>query len=206
MPRLLYQLLLANLCVGSQAHFIKPRPDGVVLGRWSSDFDDFGTGPYSGRDEIYTGRDVVTEDCGGRMTDDMRLTLLRIHNRERSRVAKGDYRIDAELSPLRKLPPATHMYQLKYNCSLERSALKYARIAQCAMIHSKWPGIGENLYASGSPRSFMYAANESASLWADELRKFGVEYDINEWTHDIGHATQVGLRLENYFGHPQRVD
>ncbi|PIO57150.1 hypothetical protein TELCIR_21446, partial [Teladorsagia circumcincta] len=78
----------------------------------------------------------------------------------------------------------------KYNCSLERSALKYARIAQCAMIHSKWPGIGENLYASGSPRSFMYAANESASLWADELRKFGVEYDINEWTHDIGHATQ----------------
>ncbi|KAK6013833.1 SCP-like protein [Ostertagia ostertagi] len=102
---------------------------------------------------------AITESCGGHMTDDVRRTLLRVHNEARSKVALGDYKISAEGSALTELPPAVRMYQLKYNCSLERSALNWAGQAQCQMIHSQWPGIGENLYASGMVRSFMYSAN-----------------------------------------------
>ncbi|KAK6010718.1 hypothetical protein OSTOST_24228 [Ostertagia ostertagi] len=41
------------------------------------------------------------------------------------------------------------------------------------------------------PRENLNILQESVSLWADELRKYGVERDINEWTHQTGHATQI---------------
>ncbi|KAK6054156.1 hypothetical protein COOONC_08338 [Cooperia oncophora] len=55
---------------------------------------------------------VITEKCSGPMTDDVRLTLLQEHNRQRSIVAKGEYKIDAPNSALKQLPPATRMIQL----------------------------------------------------------------------------------------------
>ncbi|KAK5967606.1 SCP domain-containing protein, partial [Trichostrongylus colubriformis] len=139
--------------------------------------------------------DVITENCGGHMTDDVRLQLLRDHNKFRSQVAKGNYKIDAKHSPFRKLPQAVRMYQLKYNCSLEKSALKWARIAQCRMKHSQWEGLGENLYASGGELEFMDSVIQAVFLWADEVREFGVQKDIDEWTHEIGHATQVSSAI-----------
>ncbi|KAK6059831.1 hypothetical protein COOONC_02517 [Cooperia oncophora] len=90
-------------------------------------------------------------------------------------------------------------FSQKYNCSLEKSALKWAEQAQCQMVHSYWDGIGENLYSieglQSTRASKMYAAEDAVSQWAIEIRRFGLKRDINEWTMNIGHATQVSLHL-----------
>ncbi|KAK6040152.1 SCP-like protein, partial [Cooperia oncophora] len=102
-----------------------------------------------------SGSNEITEHCGDEMSVEVRQALLDNHNRERSRVAKGNYTIKAPGSGLSRLPPAKRMYQLKYNCSLERSARKWVQQAQCQIVHSNWH-VGENIYVSADFSDMKY--------------------------------------------------
>ncbi|KAK6013356.1 hypothetical protein OSTOST_21357, partial [Ostertagia ostertagi] len=93
--------------------------------------------------------DLTESGCTDVITDKVRQAILRHHNEARSVVAKGNYDMPSpKEGGLPRLPPAKRMYQLKYNCSLERSALKWAKVAKCEIVHSGWP-VGENLYSGG---------------------------------------------------------
>ncbi|EYC38795.1 hypothetical protein Y032_0695g1604 [Ancylostoma ceylanicum] len=135
--------------------------------------------------------DEVTEDCGPEMSMKSRRVLLYWHNWYRSKTAKGEYKIANKDSKLKVLPPATRMPQLTYNCSLEKSSLKWAHIAQCKMVHSKTKGIGENLYAAGTRMPLEEASNQATWPWAEELSKFGM-LDLTDWRGgQKGHASQM---------------
>ncbi|PIO74882.1 hypothetical protein TELCIR_03095 [Teladorsagia circumcincta] len=59
------------------------------------------------------------------------------------------------------------------------------------MIHSQLPDVGENLFASGPPRTSRDSVGRAVYGWTDEIRRLGTRDDINEIFHGIGHATQV---------------
>ncbi|KAK6749988.1 hypothetical protein RB195_002160 [Necator americanus] len=132
----------------------------------------------------------VTEDCGTVMSMKSRQNLLYWHNKYRSLAAKGEYKITTEQGKFRELPPAKRMPQLKYNCSLEISSLKWANIAQCEMKHSTYPGVGENLFATSGDVTQEEAADTATKPWADEIANYGISA-MNEYRSAIGHATQV---------------
>ncbi|KAK6741458.1 hypothetical protein RB195_009364 [Necator americanus] len=129
-------------------------------------------------------------DCGTVMSMKSRQNLLHWHNKYRSIVAKGEYEITTQNGKLRKLPPAKRMPQLKYNCSLEESSLKWANTVQCVMKHSHYPGVGENLFGITGEHTQEETANTATKPWADEIAKYGISA-LNEYRDEIGHATQV---------------
>ncbi|EYC22020.1 hypothetical protein Y032_0018g3668 [Ancylostoma ceylanicum] len=118
-----------------------------------------------------------------------RQVLLNWHNWYRSITAKGEYKIANKNSKLKILPPATRMLQLTYNCSLEKTSLEWARIAQCKMVHSKTES-GENLYAVGAKIPHEEASRKATKPWADELSDFGM-LDLTDWGGGKGHASQI---------------
>lgn len=123
------------------------------------------------------------------MKNEERKVILREHNSYRSRVALGKYTIRKRGSGLSVLPPATRMIQLKYNCSLEASALAYAHKSQCKMVHSNG-NVGENLYAMGGINNFLHMAQRACMDWGDEIEYNGANA-VNDWNYHIGHATQM---------------
>ncbi|EYC35863.1 hypothetical protein Y032_0967g3238 [Ancylostoma ceylanicum] len=151
----------------------------------------------------------IPKDCGTPMTVKLRRSLLLAHNRYRSRAARGKYTIKAKKSALKKLPTAARMLVLKYNCSLEQTAMKWANQAQCQMTHSDYD-VGENLYAvSGTSTSLESAAEVRSNLtvspnslddksfhqsatepWVEEINQFGISSALTQ-RPGIGHATQV---------------
>ncbi|PIO69904.1 SCP-like protein [Teladorsagia circumcincta] len=139
--------------------------------------------------------DLGELECGGEMTAEHRAVFIQDHNKYRSLVAKGKYTIDAPSSELRVLPRASRMIQLKYNCSLEKSALEWAQQAQCGRVHSKDLHVGENMYRVSSygsylDKSFSEVAKQATEKWSTEIKKNGAS-SIDEWNKSIGHATQV---------------
>ncbi|ETN68351.1 SCP-like protein [Necator americanus] len=128
-------------------------------------------------------------DCGTVMSMKSRQNLLHWHNKYRSIAAKGEYEITTEKGKFRKLPPAKKMYQLKYNCSLEKSSLKWANTVQCEMKHSDYP-VGENLFATTGKVTQEEAADMATKPLADEIAEYGMSA-LNEYRDEIGHATQV---------------
>ncbi|EYC35864.1 hypothetical protein Y032_0967g3238 [Ancylostoma ceylanicum] len=150
----------------------------------------------------------IPKDCGTPMTVKLRRSLLLAHNRYRSRAARGKYTIKAKKSALKKLPTAARMLVLKYNCSLEQTAMKWANQAQCQMTHSDYD-VGENLYAvSGTSTSLESAAEVRSNLtvspnslddksfhqsatepWVEEINQFGISSALTQ-RPGIGHATQ----------------
>ncbi|KJH49822.1 SCP-like protein [Dictyocaulus viviparus] len=130
------------------------------------------------------------ENCEGPMLPDERDTLLREHNKYRSNVALGKYKIKASGSKLTQLPTAVRMIQLKYNCSLEASSLQWATDVECKMIHSQTNGVGENLFVTSPRTNHNKAAEKAVSMWAEEINKYGVQ-SLRDSSSGIGHATQV---------------
>ncbi|CAJ0601519.1 unnamed protein product [Cylicocyclus nassatus] len=132
----------------------------------------------------------IDEDCGLALSEQSRRIFLQLHNKYRSRAAKGEYTIKNKWSKMKVLPPATRMLQFKYNCSLERSALKYAYIAQGKMIHSHWKGLGENLWAISVKITHERAAERATKSWGDEITNHGMG-KLSDSNQKIGHATQI---------------
>ncbi|CAJ0601030.1 unnamed protein product [Cylicocyclus nassatus] len=141
-------------------------------------------------------------NCGTSMTAKQRATLLEIHNKYRSEVAKGEYTIKTPKGKFRSLPPATRMYKLKYNCSLENTAVKWAIETKCKMVHTKGASYGENLFLAWGdtrPNRSDYAAAAAPSSWSEEIRKFGIS-TLDEWRFEIGHATQIFTARMKWIG------
>ncbi|CAJ0601445.1 unnamed protein product [Cylicocyclus nassatus] len=141
-------------------------------------------------------------NCGTSMTAKQRETLLEIHNKYRSEVAEGEYTIKTPKGKFRSLPPATRMYKLKYNCSLENSAVNWAIKTKCVMTHTKGASYGENLYLAWGdtrPNRSDYVAAAAPSAWSEEIRKFGIS-TLDEWRFEIGHATQVFTSRTKWIG------
>ncbi|KIH46052.1 SCP-like protein, partial [Ancylostoma duodenale] len=133
--------------------------------------------------------DEVTEDCGPDMSMKSRKLLLYWHNWYRSIAAKGEYKIAEKNSKLKMLPPATRMLQLKYNCSLEKSSLEWARTVQCKLVHSE-TNVGENLYICFPEIPLEEASDDATKPWANEITDLGMS-DLSDWGGGKGHASQV---------------
>ncbi|VDM75818.1 unnamed protein product [Strongylus vulgaris] len=89
------------------------------------------------------------------MTDTGRTKIVNAHNYRRGLLARGLIR-NGKNPHNRNLPKAYNMPRVKYNCSVEASAIGYASL--CAMVKSMEtarPGYGENIYiynhTSGNP-------------------------------------------------------
>ncbi|PIO74880.1 SCP-like protein [Teladorsagia circumcincta] len=134
--------------------------------------------------------DELTESgCTDSITDEVRQAFLRYHNRERSIVAKGNYDMPSPRDGygMPRLPPAKRMYQLKYNCSLEKSALKWSKIALCDIRHSDW-GVGENLYVTDADN--MALARGSVKKWVREIKDWGAK-SVMDFRAATAHASQI---------------
>ncbi|EPB77152.1 SCP-like protein [Ancylostoma ceylanicum] len=121
------------------------------------------------------------------MSKKSRQAVLDWHNDYRSRVAKGEYKIENDDSTLKVLPTAARMPMLKYNCTLENKSLKWAYSVQCSMTHS---GPGENLFAIGGHYSVEQIAETAIKVWAEEISQQGL-LALDLWAINVGHATQV---------------
>ncbi|CAJ0591358.1 unnamed protein product [Cylicocyclus nassatus] len=136
--------------------------------------------------------------CSGNngMPDNVRQTMLDLHNNYRSSVARG---LEADALG-GNAPKGSKMLKMKYDCSVEASAIKQAN--KCVFAHSEdseRPGLGENLFASSDPAlAKVTAATQAAQSWWEELKLNGVGPSNNLtdalWDRpnkQIGHYTQM---------------
>ncbi|VDM71355.1 unnamed protein product [Strongylus vulgaris] len=121
------------------------------------------------------------------MTDKVRRKFLNLHNQYsdkalcyRSSLARGLERdglggYAPKASRMLKMIKKCVELQV-YDCSVEASALRYAR--KCVYAHSKRSerrGLGENLYMTSAINyNKLKAANQSSWLWWKELQDYGV--------------------------------
>ncbi|KHJ90902.1 SCP-like protein, partial [Oesophagostomum dentatum] len=139
------------------------------------------------------------------MTDSVRDTFLSIHNNYRSSVARG-----LEPDALGGYAPkASKMLKMKYDCTVEASALQHAQ--KCVYQHSASadrPGLGENIYMT-SALNFdkNKAATQASQMWWSELAQYGVGPSNNLtlalWNRantQIGHYTQMAWETSYRLG------
>uniref|UniRef100_A0A1I7TY71 SCP domain-containing protein n=1 Tax=Caenorhabditis tropicalis TaxID=1561998 RepID=A0A1I7TY71_9PELO len=126
--------------------------------------------------------------------------IVKAHNDLRSSIAKGNY-----VAAGRKMPSAANMLKMKFDPELAASAQKYADT--CPTGHSKWPGIGENMYwewfSEPFPENLDYLGLKACQWWEKEFQDFGwqsIEMSQELFNTGIGHATQMAWAETNSVG------
>uniref|UniRef100_A0A914YKF6 SCP domain-containing protein n=1 Tax=Panagrolaimus superbus TaxID=310955 RepID=A0A914YKF6_9BILA len=123
---------------------------------------------------------------GTDLTDELRKTIVDVHNQLRSELAQGK----SIMKNNKTAPPAKNMYKMRYDCCLEASAQSV--VETCEMKHSKHEcrNSGENLWAKGSskgdPKNDIPGALKG---WWSELANRGETVPI--YQDGIGHWAAV---------------
>ncbi|VDL79275.1 unnamed protein product [Nippostrongylus brasiliensis] len=144
---------------------------------------------------IASGTDIIGKcSDADKMTNSVRKAFLLMHNKLRSRVARG--KITGKDGPV---PKAARMLKMVYDCKVEKTAMRHAK--KCKFQHSKKnerPGLGENIYqVQGMKKSFEESANASSQAWFDEIKDPGMPKDnvltlaVFNRPKQIGHYTQM---------------
>ncbi|CAJ0598974.1 unnamed protein product [Cylicocyclus nassatus] len=123
------------------------------------------------------------------MNDQIRQKFLDVHNELRSLVANGK----AEDGYGDYAPKAAAMNKLKYDCDVEKYAVKHA--AKCVFQHSNTKGLGENVFMRGPAYDPVKAAEDASRSWFGELAQRGVGKDLTFsmklFNNKVGHYTQM---------------
>ncbi|KAF7640128.1 SCP domain-containing protein [Meloidogyne graminicola] len=139
-----------------------------------------------------------------RMTNDLRLTILRAHNNYRSQLANGKVTDGSK----KTLPPGKNIYKFVYNVTIEKLvAQKTADM--CKMEHPGTVGYGENLYAnSWAMDNLTDAMIGAATGWWAEKDVCPIIRDKLQVTADVfdkcghwvpmawSHTTQIGCGVQ----------
>ncbi|KIH55968.1 SCP-like protein [Ancylostoma duodenale] len=153
------------------------------------------------------------------MTDEVRQKSLDMHNKYRSKVAKGEAK-DAvsgyapKAKKMRKMGQEDSRAILRlcierlhqilitiYDCGLETSAMQNAK--SCNYAHTNTEEFGENIWMiSTNQTDKVNIAEQASQCWFSELEKYGVgEENMLTWklwdrpNTQIGHYTQVGILI-----------
>ncbi|KIH63211.1 SCP-like protein [Ancylostoma duodenale] len=107
-------------------------------------------------------------NCPGQaLTNDQRDKLTDLHNQIRSQAVTG-----ALAGWVGNLNAGMNMYKLKYDCSLENSALTYAK--QCQLGPSNPPNEGENVHSAALTQNKTEAARLAVKAWWSQIYKNGI--------------------------------
>ncbi|CAJ0602553.1 unnamed protein product [Cylicocyclus nassatus] len=131
---------------------------------------------------------AICPDSNG-MDDDIRQAFLKTHNDLRSLVANGK----AEDGKGGYAPSAAKMFKLKYDCDVEKHAVKHA--AKCVFQHSNDSDFGENIYMRWPAYGKVRAAKDASRSWFEELAQNGVgkslKFTKELLNRGVGHYTQM---------------
>uniref|UniRef100_A0AC34FVA7 SCP domain-containing protein n=1 Tax=Panagrolaimus sp. ES5 TaxID=591445 RepID=A0AC34FVA7_9BILA len=121
---------------------------------------------------------------GTDLTDELRKTIVDLHNQLRSELAQGK----SLMKNGKYAPPAKNMYKMRYDCCLEATAQSVAET--CVMKHSKHEcrNSGENLWALGSSKSDPKKnIPDALKGWWSELAEHGTFEKVPRYQNDVGH-------------------
>ncbi|EYC05766.1 hypothetical protein Y032_0080g1347 [Ancylostoma ceylanicum] len=122
------------------------------------------------------------------VSESLRQTYLKKHNDLRSSLAKGNG--EQKNGAKGPAPPASNMEKMKYDCSVEASALKHAKTCDGELSpESSRPGLKENIIKiNDMSLNENAAASKAMDKWWEELAKSGVGQDM-KFTDAIRHRT-----------------
>ncbi|EYC12701.1 hypothetical protein Y032_0046g1372 [Ancylostoma ceylanicum] len=113
------------------------------------------------------------------MGDPARQAILDVHNKQRSRLARGLIRNGKNVTN-KNLPTASFMPKMVYDCTTEAEAIEYANT--CELVKSEESdrnGYGENVFIYPAPNADPVAAFEAAAkTWWNQIFLDGINWGV----------------------------
>ncbi|VDD92867.1 unnamed protein product [Enterobius vermicularis] len=135
------------------------------------------------------------QNCNGKLSAAVRKTIVDLHNKYRSEVARGI----ATMKGGKKTPQASNMNKLVYDCQLERET--QAWVDKCQKAHSpNSRNASENLYfAWGGSNTQETHLPRAIASWYSEISKYDASDPQNALTMNMiwAESTLVGCGFSN---------